>query len=299
MSTQQSLLPYVVITPVRNEAEYIEKTLQSMVSQTHPPAEWVIVNDGSTDDTAAIVTRYASDYPWINLTERSDRGSRQRGKGVVEAFYDGVRALRTEDYQAIVKLDGDLSFEAGYFAFLMQKFAQQPKLGIIGGAVYERLDGVNWVRQAVKGHVRGPTKVYRRACFDQIGGLVPVLGWDGVDEWMARAYGWQAHTFTELKVMHYRVTGGATGTLKARKEKGYGAYYMCYHPAYMIARATRDMFRPPYVIGGLTMLGAFFLSPLLGREKLTDPVVVKYIRHTQWQQVKGLLQGNPVYDYGE
>jgi biofilm PGA synthesis N-glycosyltransferase PgaC len=287
---------YVVITPVRDEAEFIQKTMGSMIQQTMRPVEWIIVNDGSTDETAEIVAGYAAEYPWIKLVNREDRGARQRGKGIVEAFYTGYDALTIQDYDFIVKLDGDLSFEPDYFESLLREFASRPKLGIAGGGVYEKRSGEDkWILRTSKDHVRGPTKVYRQACFEAIGGLVPALGWDGIDEWQALALGWEVRSFTGLKVFHYRFTGAATGPLKSRVEQGYGAHYMGYHPLFMIARGIRHMFNRPYLIGGIAMIIAYFVAGLQGRERLPDPSVIRYIRRTQLRQLAGLLAGKPIH----
>ena len=286
---------YAVITPVRDEAEFIEKTLYSMVRQTVRPTEWVIVDDGSTDQTPEMVAGYAAGHPWLSLVRRADRGARQRGKGVVEAFYAGYETL-TADYDFIVKLDGDLSFEPDYFESLLREFAASPRLGIAGGGVYERLDGHNWVLRAARDHVRGPTKVYRRACFEEIGGLVPALGWDGVDEWKARSLGWEVRSFLDLKVLHYRVTGSATGSLKSRLEEGYGAYYMGYHPLFLIARGIQHMSSRPYLTGGMAMIVGFFIAPIRRKERLQDTSVIRYVRRTQFKQLLGvLLAGKPVH----
>jgi biofilm PGA synthesis N-glycosyltransferase PgaC len=295
--TKVGNMQYVVITPVRDEAEFIEKTIHSMIQQTVRATEWIIVNDGSTDETADIVARYAAEHPWIKLVNRDDRGIRQRGKGVVEAFYAGHETLSCQDYDVIVKLDGDLSFDPDYFESLLHKLASNPKLGIVGGGVYERLPGRDkWVLQASKDHVRGPTKVYRRTCFDAIGGLMPALGWDGVDEWQARAIGWEARTFIELKVLHYRFTGAATGALKSKIEQGYGAHYMGYHPLFMIARGIRHMFNRPYLIGGLAMITAYFAAAWRRREQLPDPAIIDYIRRTQLKLLAGQLRGQSVHE---
>ena len=286
---------YVVITPVRNEAEYITKTLDSMCHQTIKPVEWIVVNDGSTDETADIVTKYANEHPWIRLMNRTNRGVRQRGKGVVETFYTAYDTI-TCDYDFIVKLDGDLSFDPDYFEALFREFSVRPKLGIAGGGVRERLDGENWIMQTTSDHVRGPTKVYRRKCFDEIGGLVPALGWDGIDEWQARFAGWEAQSFLNLKVYHYRVTGAATGSVKARVEQGYGAHYMGYHPLFMLARGIGHSLKQPYIIGGLAMIGGFFWASLRGQEQLPDPDIIRYVRQTQLKQLGGMLAGKPVHE---
>ena len=136
-------MSYVVITPVRNEAEFIEKTIHSMIQQTVKATEWVIVNDGSTDRTAEIITRYATEYPWIRLVNREDRGTRQRGKGVIEAFYTGYETLTCQDYDFIVKLDGDLSFEPTYFESLWREFASNLILKFSENSVINSLNRAN------------------------------------------------------------------------------------------------------------------------------------------------------------
>ena len=287
---------YTVITPVRNEAEFIEKTIRSMIQQTVRATEWVIVNDGSTDKTAEIITRYATEYPWIRLVNREDRGTRQRGKGVIEAFYTGYETLTCQDYDFIVKLDGDLSFEPTYFESLLREFASNPKLGIAGGGVYEKPDGENWVLDSYKQQVRGPTKMYRQACFEAIGGLVPALGWDRVDEWKALILGWEVQSFPELRVFHYRVTGAAVGPLGNRIEQGYLAHYMGYHPLFMIARGIWYMFMRPYLVGGMAMMIGYSVAWVRGRERLPDPSVIRYIRRTQLRKLVGLLAGKPVHE---
>ncbi|MCP4538177.1 MAG: glycosyltransferase family 2 protein [Chloroflexi bacterium] len=287
---------YIVITPVKNEAEFIEKLIQSIVQQTIKPREWIIVNDGSTDQTEEIVNKYVTKHSWIKLLNREDRGFRQRGKGIVETFYVGFEALTTQDYDFIVKLDGDLSFESTYFESLLLEFARNPKLGIAGGGLYEQPDGKKWVLYTVKNHVRGATKMYRRACFEAIGGLVPAMGWDGIDEWKSLTLGWEVQSFFEYQMFHYRYTGTGTGKLKSRVEEAHGAYYMGYHPLYMIARGIRRMVSQPYVIGGIAMILTFFADWLMGREQLPDPSVIDYVRRTQLRQLVDLAKGKPVYE---
>lgn len=295
---KDSLPAYVVISPVRNESRYIETTIRSMVQQTMPPAEWIIVNDGSTDDTATIVASYATNYPWIKLVhrdKREEKGDRQRGKGVIDTFYYGYDRLTTDEYGAIVKLDGDVSFEPHYFEFLMRAFATDPKLGIAGGGLYERTDGKNWTLRSGPDHVGGPAKTYKKACFDAIGGLVCALGWDGIDEWKALALGWQVQSFQDLRVLHHRIMGNATGMLKAKIEQGYGAHYMGYHPLYTIVRAIRHMFMRPYLIGGLGMIWAHLQAGLQGREQFPDESVRRYVRKTQLKQLAHLSIGKRMW----
>jgi len=285
---------YVVISPVRDEARFIEKALESMARQTVKPVEWIVVNDGSTDGTETIVGQYAQKYPWIQLVNREDRGARQRGKGVVDAFYAGYKMI-SENIEFVVKLDGDVSFGSAYFQTLLEKFAADPHLGIAGGGVYECPDGKAWVLYTTKDHVRGATKMYRRACFEAIGGLVPAMGWDGIDEWKALSLGWKVSSFLEFPMYHYRFTGAATGFLKSCIEQGNGAYRIGYHPLYMVARGIRRVTDRPYLLGGMAMIAAYFYAWLRGDEILADASVVHFVRRTQMSKLASLLAGNPIH----
>jgi glycosyltransferase involved in cell wall biosynthesis len=290
---------YVIISPVRNEAQFIKQTLKAVAGQTVKPSEWIIVDDGSTDETAEIVSRYAAVHPWLKLVNRSARddrqGDRQRGKGVIDVFYFGYARLIAQDYEFIIKLDGDVYFEPNYFEFLLEKFASNPKLGLAGGGLYERVDGKNWTLVSFSDHVGGPAKMYRRTCFEAMGGLVPALGWDGLDEWKALTLGWEVRSFSELKVLHYRIMGNATGPLKSKIEQGYGAHYMGYHPLYQIARGIRHVFHRPFLVGGMAMIIAYFAAWLQGREQISDLAVIHHVRHTQLRQLTSLLRGKRLY----
>ena len=225
---------------------------------------------------------------------REDRGGRQRGKGVVEAFYAGF-AILTEPFDYIVKLDGDVSFPENYFEGLLCAFAADSQLGIAGGGVYEQPDGHTWELYTTQDHVRGATKMYRMACFNTIDGLAPAMGWDGIDEWKALSLGWKVRSFREYPMWHYRFTGAATGFLRSCIEQGDGAYRMGYHPLFMVARGVRRMTDRPYVIGGIAMVAAYFRAWLRREKMLADASVVHYVRKTQMQQLAGLLVGKPVH----
>jgi poly-beta-1,6-N-acetyl-D-glucosamine synthase len=281
---------YVVISPVKNEAEFLEMTIESMINQTTKPLEWVIVNDGSMDATESIVRKYTYKYAWIKLINRPGDVVRKRGKGVVEAFYAGFNTIN-QGYNFIAKLDGDVSFDPDYFESLLREFTANPQLGIAGGGLYERPDGRTWKLNTVVNHVRGATKVYRRECFEAIGGLTPSMGWDGIDEWKALSMGWKVCSFLNLKFMHYRYTGAATGAKKSFYEEGYGAYRMGYHPLFILARGLWHMTNRPFVIGGLTMIWAYYAAWLRREEWLAGPTVVRYIRQIQMEKLAGLLTG--------
>src|SRR5258708_35461052 len=162
---------YVVITPVRDEETYLPCAIKSMIAQTILPREWVIVNDGSTDGTGRIIDEYAAKYPWIRAVHRQDRGFRKWGAGIIEAFYAGFDALTCTDWDFMSKLDGDLAFDPGYFEGTFERFAADPKIGIGGGVLYHYTNGEKILERHPVFHVRGGVKIYRRACWDALGGL--------------------------------------------------------------------------------------------------------------------------------
>ena len=200
-------MTYVLITPARNEADYIELTIQSMIAQTRLPLKWVIVSDGSTDGTDDIVKKYLQAYPWIELVRTPERKERHFA-GKVMAFNAGYEKVKNLHYDIIGNLDADLSFEKDYFEFLLSKFAENPKLGVAGTPFVE--DGKHYdFRFASTDHVSGACQLFRKACFEEIGGYIPIKG-GGID-WTAvttaRMKGWQTRTFTEKTCNHHRKIG--------------------------------------------------------------------------------------------
>ncbi|MEM7031755.1 MAG: glycosyltransferase family A protein, partial [Chloroflexota bacterium] len=296
------IMPKVsVCIPTYNTANYLPYAIDSVLNQDYQDYELVICDDASTDNTAEIVARYQETTPWITLInkeKRENKGDRQRGKGVVDTFYFGRDRLSHTDYDFIIKLDGDVSFKPTYFETMLKKFADNPKLGITGGGLYERTNGENWSLISAPDHVGGPNKMYRRTCFDAIGGIVSALGWDGLDEWQALAQSWEVESFEEEPIYHYRIMGNATGLMKARVEQGYGAHYMGYHPLYTLFRSAKHFLIRPYVIGGIAMAYGYFQAISQNREQLPDPDLKQFIQKTQWDQLKGALRGTRVYKNG-
>jgi len=226
---------YVIITPVRDEEEHVATIIESVSRQSIHPAEWVIVDDGSTDRTGDIIDRNAAQFPWIRVIHRSNRGFRKSGGGVVEAFYDGYNALQCNDWDFIVKLDGDLTFSPDYFQKCFERFSAQPRLGIGGGSIYHDVDGELKLEENPRFHVRGATKIYRRACWYAIDGLWTDAGWDTVDEAKANMLGWKTCAFDELQVLHHRPTGAADGRMRDRVKHGVACYVSGYHPLFVAA----------------------------------------------------------------
>lgn len=249
---------YVLITPARNEGQYIERTIQSVVSQTWCPVKWIIVNDGSTDDTADIVAKYLASHAWIELVEMPKREERHFA-GKAAAVDAGRKRLLGLEYDAIGNLDADVSFEPGYFDFLMQKFAENPKLGVAGTSFLEGDLRYNYELVGIE-HVAGMCQIFRRECFDAIGGYSAVKtgGIDLMAVLSARAKGWETRTFLEKSFIHHRTQGGALHTgLRGRWYMGRKDYLIGNHPLWELFRSVYQMKNKPYVVGGTLVLAAY------------------------------------------
>ena len=276
---------FVVITPVRTEAAHLEENIGSVVRQTVRPTEWVLIDDGSTDATGKIVDLCAARHSWIKALHRRDRGFRQAGTGVIEAFYDGYRALRTHDWEYLVKLDGDLTLGPDYFQRCFEEFGKDPRLGIGGGLVYHIEDDQVKIENNPRFHVRGATKIYSRACWDALGGLVTSPGWDTLDELKAHFQGWKTRSFPQLKVLHHRPTGAAEGQWRNAVKNGLANYVSAYHPLFMLLKCLRRALRKPYVESPGLFYG--FVSGYIRRvPRVEDPALIRYIRK---QQLRRLL----------
>jgi poly-beta-1,6-N-acetyl-D-glucosamine synthase len=278
---------YVVITPVRNEADYVGRTIDSMVAQSILPRQWVIVDDGSTDGTGAILEAASRRHAWLTVVRRPDRGFRKSGGGVMEAFYDGYAALGTADWEFLVKLDGDLTFEPGYFEACLGQFAADSSLGIGGGTVLVRDNAQLKVDTptAPPFHVRGATKIYRRECWEQIAPLVRAPGWDTIDEVRANMHGWSTRTFPEISLLQHRPTGSADGDWLHWYKNGLANYVTGYHPLFMAAKCVKRVFqRPPSAAAALC---AGFCSGYLKRvPQVEDATAVRYLRRQQMLRLR-------------
>jgi poly-beta-1,6-N-acetyl-D-glucosamine synthase len=278
---------YVVITPVRDEKEHLASTIESMLRQTALPREWVIVDDGSTDGTAKILDDCAARYPWITAVHRPDRGFRKSGGGVVEAFYHGYGALSLNEWDFIVKFDGDLSFEPTYFEACLGEFDQDSKLGIGGGIICYVENGRKVFENTPSFHVRGATKIYRRACWDGIGGLIHAPGWDTFDEVKANSLGWTTKSFPGLHLVHQRVTGAADGHWRTSAKYGRANYICGYHPLFMMAKCIARVPQRPFLIGAIGLLYGFCSGYLTNVKQVDDWRTIAYLRRQQMRRLFG------------
>jgi biofilm PGA synthesis N-glycosyltransferase PgaC len=284
-----SFPPYVLITPARNEAEFIELTLRSMASQTVPPVKWVIVSDGSTDETDQIVSRYAAAHPWIELLRMPERQERHFA-GKVHAFNAGYERVRNLPYDVIGSMDADISFDEDYFPFLLSKLAENQELGLVGTPFKD--DSIYDYRFVSIEHVSGACQLFRRECFEEIGGYVPVKsgGIDHIAVLTARMKGWKTRTFTDKVCLHHRKMGSAErGVLETRFRVGSLDYALGGHPLWELFRTVYQMTKKPYIIGGLTMFAGYVSALIRGNERPISPELVAFRRREQMQRLKKFL----------
>jgi glycosyltransferase involved in cell wall biosynthesis len=278
---------YLIISPVRDEAAYLRFTIESMLAQSIRPHEWIIVNDGSSDNTGAIIDEYAAQHPWIHAVHRSNRGFRKSGGGVVEAFNDGLSAVRSNDWDFIVKMDGDLTFESTYFARCFAQFEKESRLGIGGGVICYVEDGQTRFEECPAFHVRGATKIYRRKCWDAIGGFWPAPGWDTMDEVKANMLGWSTRSFRDLHLIHHRHTGAADGLWGGLVKNGRANYICGYHPLFMFSKCFLRLVRPPYVIGSAALMYGYLSGYFKRIPQVNDPETRVYLRRQQLGRLWG------------
>jgi poly-beta-1,6-N-acetyl-D-glucosamine synthase len=279
---------YVIITPVRDERDNIAKTIASLACQTIRPAEWLIVDDGSTDGTDHIIDQHLKELPWVRVIHRLNRGFRKSGAGVIDAFYDGYHALHCSDWEFIVKLDGDLTLPADYFEKCFEHFHRDPQLGVGGGEVYHYVGGSQKLEVNPRFHVRGATKIYRRACWEAIGGLLRAPGWDTIDEVKANMLGWKSYSFNELRVIHHRLTGTAEGVLRDRIKHGVACYVSGYHPLFLVASCVSRLIQKPYLTGSAAICYGFLKGYWIRMPRVNDTRFIKYIRTQQLRRLCGL-----------
>ena len=284
---------YVLITPVRDEAEYARRTLDSVTGATVPPAKWLIVDDGSTDGTSEILAEYAARFPYIQVHQRKNRGVRSVGPGVIEAFYDGVNQLGDlERFTYVCKLDLDLDLPRGYFGRLIELMEANPRLGTVSGKPF--FPGPENVAKDFAGELIseecgdemsvGMTKFYRTTCFRQIGGFVREVMWDGIDCHQCRRLGWQAMSVDEpaLRFIHLRPMGSShQGIVTGRKRHGFGQYFMGTGLLYMTASAVYRTSRPPYGVGGAAMLLGYLESMATRKPRFGDDGFREFLRRYQ------------------
>jgi glycosyltransferase involved in cell wall biosynthesis len=282
-------MTYLAITPVRNERDHFARTIASMEAQTIRPCFWVIVDDGSSDGTGDLADQAAREHDWIRVVHRPDRGARKQGGGVIEAFYDGFALVADEPWDYLVKLDGDLGFDADYFQRCLERFAADTKLGIGGGNIWCDLKGIVYEDGAEDPpfHVRGATKIYRRATWDAIDGIARMTGWDTLDELKANMLGWRTYKLKDIRIWQLKATGSADGDWRNWTKNGLANYIAGYHPLFMCAKCLRRLVRTPSLLQPLGLGWGFLKGYALGAPRIPDRQLVTYVRQQQLNRLLG------------
>lgn len=278
---------FVLVTPARNEAKFIEGTIQSVVAQTVRPLKWVIVSDGSTDGTDEIVTKYAAANPWIELVRMPERKERNFA-GKVIAFNAGYARMQGIEYDAIASLDADITFDPEYFAFLLDKMQADERLGLVGTPFQDGPNPIYDYRFVNIEHVSGACQLFRRQCFEAIGGYTPVKG-GGIDYLAvltSRMKGWKTRTFTDKVCYHHREMGTAQhGILKARFKNGIKDYAFGNHPLWQISRTMYQMTRKPFVIGAVWLFAGYVWAWMRQVDRPVTPELVAFSQREQMQRL--------------
>jgi biofilm PGA synthesis N-glycosyltransferase PgaC len=296
------LPPYALVTPARNEARLIESTIRSVVAQTVRPLRWIIVSDGSTDGTDEIVRLYAAVHDWIELVRMPERKERHFG-GKALAIRAGTERLVGVPYEVLACLDADITFETDYFEYLLQKLALHPELGIVGTPYKDATSEIYDFRYVSVDHVSGACQVFRRACYEEIGGYVPAKGGaiDTIAALTARMKGWKTRTFTDKISQHHRAVGTAqSGPIAARFTLGKRDYALGNHPLWEVCRGMYQITKKPYVIRGLALIAGYLWAAIRRAERPVSPqlralrrkeemgYLANFLRDTIWHQ--GSLQ---------
>jgi glycosyltransferase involved in cell wall biosynthesis len=279
-------LRYLLVSPCRDEERHMRRTLDSVAAQTVPPAQWVVVDDGSSDATPTILEEYSKRLPYLTVVRRADRGRRSVGPGVVETFYAGLDTVDLDRFPYLCKLDLDLDLPPRYFELLLARMRANPRLGTVSGKAYfvhprtaELVPEVCGEEMSV-----GMTKFYRTSCFREIGGFVREVMWDGIDCHRCRMLGWIAQSVDDeaLRFVHLRPMASSQKSITAgRIREGYGQYFMGSSPLHMLARTIFRLPKHPFVYGSLATLWGYVSSAARGLPRYDDEAFRRFLRRYQ------------------
>ncbi len=279
-------MKYHIIIPAYNEETYIGLTLQSIISQTVLPSKVVVVNDNSTDKTANIVLDFAKDYSFIRLVNKTSEAIHLPGSKVIQAFQKGFETIKNDDFDIIVKLDGDLILPHNYFETIIKHFKSNDAIGMVGGFAYIEKNN-DWILENLtdKDHIRGAFKAYRRKCFEEIGGLKPAMGWDTVDELLCKFYNWKIITDETLKVKHLKPTG-ANYNKTARYKQGEAFYALGYGFLITAIASLKLAMRKQKPLLFFDYIKGFWKAKSSKTTMLVTFEQAKFIRKYRWEKIR-------------
>ncbi len=292
MKDESKTLTYVLITPARNEGAYIEKTIQSVITQTVLPIRWIIVSDGSTDSTDEIVRKYLKGNPFIELVRMPSHGNRNFA-AKARCFNEGYQVVKELKYDVIGNLDADISFEDRYFEFLLEKFSELPDLGVAGTPMKEA--NYDPVEDGFFNFsdVFGACQLFRRECFEKIGGYIPIK-WGGID-WVAlrtaRMNGWKTRSFSEKSFFHHRPMGATdSNTWAAAFNYGKKDYFLGNHPLWELLRIAYQMTQKPFCVRGILLLSGYSWAFLSRMKRPISKELLIFHRGEQIQRLSSVLK---------
>jgi len=273
----------LLITPARDEAAHLERTIAAVAAQTRPPDRWLIVDDGSTDETPRILERRAAELPFLEVIRAPGRRSAPDQDGLAiaaeaVAFNAALASVPLTDFTHVGKLDADVELAPDYFELLLARFEAEPELGVAGGVLLER-NGKDWAPTSIPAHhVRGALKVYSRECLHVIGGIEERLGWDTIDETYARMHGYRTRSLPEITARHHRPVGTRGGALRGRARHGQCAYILRYGAWWVVLRSFKVALQRPYGLSGLAFLYGYFRAVLKAQPKVEDEGFKRFVR---------------------
>jgi biofilm PGA synthesis N-glycosyltransferase PgaC len=270
-------LTYAIVTPARNEADNLPRLAAALAAQQYAPRRWVIVDNGSTDETVALAQALAEENDWIELLVEEADEQLARGAPITRAFQRGLARLDPAP-DVVVKLDADISVDPDYFDRLLAEFAADPSLGVSSGVCYEREDGKWRSRNMTGTSVWGAARSYRWDCLQDVLPLEERMGWDGIDEFKANARGWTTRLLPELAFRHHRREGQRDGRVTARVRQGRAARYMGYSPWYLTLRALHHARREPAAVA---MIWGYTRATLAREPQCPDEDARAYLRRQQ------------------
>jgi glycosyltransferase involved in cell wall biosynthesis len=290
---------YILITAAHNEEKFIELTIKSVINQQLKPLQWVIVNDNSTDRTGEIIKKYLRDNNFIKLLNIKRKDGRDFSSKVY-AINEGFKSLKNIEFDFIGILDADVSFEPNFYSTLIAEFHKNKKLGIVGGDYFDIVNGQKKYIKPSPYSVRGATQFFRRECFEQIGGLIPLKygGEDALACYAARKHGWDLLNVKGLIVIHHKPTGsGSRNMIKANFFSGIMEHHLGYHPLFQFFKTISRLFQPPFIVGGICRFAGYWYSNFKGINDIKkNDEIYQFIKRDQLKRLydtRNIFKGNP------